>query len=136
MKITIFYIYIEILPSGNPPTTYINASMITLSDCKQRFIATQAPKEEISFQNFWQMILEKKVRVMVMITALKEKNKKKADQYWPESETGALYIGGGITLEHKSTSYQGTFYHRSDHTEPFFILELISTFLLPQSDRC
>ena len=110
--------------------------MITLSDCKQRFIATQAPKEEISFQNFWQMILEKKVKVLVMITALQEKNKKKADQYWPESETGALYIGGGITLEHKSTSYQGTFYHRSDHTESFFILELISTFLLPQSDRC
>ena len=100
-------------PSGNPPTTYINASLITLTGCNQRFIATQAPKVGISFQNFWQMIVEKKVGVVVMITALQERNKKKADQYWPDSETEILNIGEGIILEHKSTSYQGTYYHRS-----------------------
>ena len=90
--------------------------MITMTDCKQRFIATQAPKEGISFPNFWQMIVEKKVKVVVMITALQEKSRRKADQYWPDSETGILDIGGGITLEHRSTSYQGTYYHRSDFT--------------------
>ena len=90
--------------------------MITMTDCKQRFIATQAPKEGISFPNFWQMIVENKVKVVVMITALQEKNRRKADQYWPDSETGILDIGGGITLEHRSTSYQGTYYHRSDFT--------------------
>ena len=89
--------------------------MMTFKDHKQRFIATQAPKERVSFQNFWQMVVENKVKVMVMITALHEKGKKKADQYWPDNETEALNIGGGITLEHKSSSYQGTFYHRSDH---------------------
>ena len=88
--------------------------MITLTDCKQSFIASQAPKKGISFQNFWQMIVENKVKVVVMITALQEKGKKKADQYWPDNETEVLNIGGGITLEHKSSSYQGTFYHRSD----------------------
>ena len=100
---------------GKPSTKYINASMITFKDYKQRFIAAQAPKERISFQNFWQMILENKVGVVVMITALTEKGRKKADQYWPDGESEVLNIGAGITLEHKSSSYQGTFYHRSDH---------------------
>ena len=92
--------------------------MIKFTDSNQRFIATQAPKEGISFSNFWQMIVENKVKVVVMITALQEKNRKKAEQYWPDSETEILDIGGGITLEHRSTSYQGTYYHRSDNTEP------------------
>ena len=92
--------------------------MITFKDYKQRFIAAQAPKERISFQNFWQMIVENKVKVVVMITALQERNKRKAEQYWPDSKTEVLNIGGGITLEHRSTSYQGTYYHRSDHTDP------------------
>ena len=90
--------------------------MMTFKDHKQRFIATQAPKERVSFQNFWQMIVENKVKVVVMITALQEKSRRKADQYWPDSETEILDIGGGITLEHRSTSYQGTYYHRSDLT--------------------
>ena len=106
--------------------------MITLTDCKQRFIATQAPKKGISFQNFWEMIVENKVKVVVMITALKEKNRRKADQYWPDTETEVLDIGGGITLEHRSTSYQGTYYHRSDHKSSFYIGTNI---LQPQSDR-
>ena len=88
--------------------------MITFKDYKQRFIAAQAPKERISFQNFWQMIVERKVRVVVMITALQEKNRRKAEQYWPDIETGVLDIGRGMTLEYRSTSYQGTYYHRSD----------------------
>ena len=85
---------------------------MTFKDHKQKFIATQAPKNNVSFQNFWQMIVENKVSVVVMITALQEKGKKKADQYWPDSDSEELNIGGGITLRHKSSSYQGTFYHR------------------------
>ena len=92
--------------------------IITFTDFNQNFIATQAPKEGISFPNFWQMIVENKVKVVVMITALQEKNRRKAEQYWPDSETGVLTIGRGMTLEHKSTSYLGTYYHRSDLTEP------------------
>ena len=89
-----------------------------MTDCKQSFIATQAPKEGISFPNFWQMIVERKVAVVVMITGLKEKTRRKAEQYWPDSETELLDIGGGITLEHRSTSYQGTYYHRSVQPQP------------------
>ena len=119
----------RITMTGNPPTTYINASMITFTNYKQKFIATQAPKVNVSFQNFWEMILENKVKVVVMITALEEKGRRKADQYWPDSETKLLDLGSGITVEHMSTSYQGTYYHRSQH------LTLFITFSSPpQSD--
>ena len=90
----------------------------------------------ISFQNFWQMIVERKVRVVVMITALQERNKRKAEQYWPDSETKVLNIGGGITLEHRSTSYQGTYYHRSGKIILCFFSETFPNIPLPQSDLC
>ena len=57
------------------------------------------------------------VSVIVMITKLVEKNKRKAHQYWPESsaedpERQKLDIGGGCKVEHLSTSFQGSYYQR------------------------
>ena len=90
--------------TGNPPTTYINASMITFTNYKQKFIATQAPKVNVSLQNFWEMILENKVKVVVMITALQEKNRKKADQYWPDEEDKTQIISDSIQLGRRINS--------------------------------
>ena len=55
--------------SGEPPTTYVNASLIKFSGVEQTFIATQAPKPN-SFQNFWQMIIEKKVQINRILKAI------------------------------------------------------------------
>ena len=111
---------------GDPPTTYVNATLIRFKGVKQTFIATQAPKPN-SFQNFWQMVLEKKVepsmifliqllsyqvRVIVSITGLKEGSKKKADKYWPDEESRTMDLGNSIKLEYRETSYQGTYYRR------------------------
>ena len=74
----------DISLKGKPPTTYINASLLKFEDCRQKYIATQAPLKKVSFQNFWQMVAENKVSVIVMITALEERGKRKADQYWPD----------------------------------------------------
>ena len=52
---------------GDPPTSYVNASVIKFPGTGQIFIASQAPRDN-SFSNFWQMILEKKVSTIVMIT--------------------------------------------------------------------
>ena len=46
--------------AGKPATTYINASEILFSGIKQQFIATMAPKPN-TVQNFWQMIIDKKL---------------------------------------------------------------------------
>ena len=39
---------------------YLNASLIKFPSMKQEFIAVQAPKP-CSFENFWQVVIEKKV---------------------------------------------------------------------------
>jgi len=96
---------------GNPPTSYVNASPISFENCPQTFIATQAPRSN-TFQNFWTMILEQRVRVIVMITALKEGGRTKAEKYWPDEADPIMDLGNGITLELVSKSYQGTYFTR------------------------
>ena len=57
------------------------------------------------------------VTVIVMVTKLVEKNKRKAHHYWPE-DTGAespgkvLELGGGCRVEHVVTTYQGAYFLR------------------------
>ena len=97
---------------GTPPVKYVNASAIKFDDIKQEFIASIAPKP-VSFENFWQMIIEKRVSVIVMLTDLEEGGKKKSDQYWPDREDEVRDIGNGISIKHVSSSYQGTFQTRT-----------------------
>ena len=41
-------------------STYVNASPIVFPDCKQKFIATQAPRTS-TFNHFWHMIIQEEV---------------------------------------------------------------------------
>ena len=97
--------------SGDPPVTYINASPIRFAEIKQEFIASIAPKPN-SFENFWEMIIEKRVSMIVMLTDLQEGGKRKSDQYWPDRDNEEIEIGSGISLKHVSSSYQGVFISR------------------------
>ena len=59
---------------------YINASFINIPE-KHNFIATQAPLEN-TVSDFWEMIYEYNVNVIVMLCDIKEGNKIKCCEYW------------------------------------------------------
>ena len=72
---------IQVLNSSleDDDVTYVNASRIEFPGCSQKFLAASAPKPA-SFKQFWHMVIQEKVSVIVMITKLVEKNKRKAHQ--------------------------------------------------------
>ena len=92
--------------SGDPRVSYINASPVVFPGLKQSFIATQAPKTN-SFENFWQMIIEKKVKIVVNLTSLEEDNQYGAEEiYFPDQNNPILNLANNIKLELKKTIIQ------------------------------
>ena len=64
---------VRLLPiAGSRQSDYVNASVIDGFQQKNAFIAAQAPLEN-TVKDFWRMILEKKIYVIVMLTKLEEK---------------------------------------------------------------
>lgn len=72
--------------------SYINANFINTSVSRndQLFIATQGPLDS-TIENFWRMVDQEQVSLVVMLTHLQEHTKVKCNQYWPsqvwENET-------------------------------------------------
>lgn len=86
---------------------YINANYVSAKDSfknrkMQQYICCQAPLPN-TFGDFWRMIWEKKSPVIVMLTNLQERNRRKAEQYWPESKETQQY--GNILVTHKFSKH-------------------------------
>ncbi|XP_065512572.1 receptor-type tyrosine-protein phosphatase C [Caloenas nicobarica] len=64
---------------------YINASFITGYWGPKAMIATQGPLQE-TICDFWQMVFQRKVKVIVMLTELKEGDQELCAQYWGEGK--------------------------------------------------
>ncbi|XP_064371849.1 receptor-type tyrosine-protein phosphatase C isoform X2 [Dromaius novaehollandiae] len=64
---------------------YINASFITGYWGPKAMIATQGPLQE-TIADFWQMVFQRKVKVIVMLTELKEGDQELCTQYWGEGK--------------------------------------------------
>jgi len=77
---------------------YINASYIEICP-KYKFIAAQAPLPQ-SFSDFWLMLWEKHVSVVVMLARFIEKRRVKAHCYWPNTVGSTEDFDGiHVTLE-------------------------------------
>jgi len=65
--------------------SYINANYINTSTDQndQVIIATQGPLPSTK-ENFWRMIIQEEVFLVVMLCNLKENGKVNCDQYWPQ----------------------------------------------------
>ncbi|KZC11346.1 60S ribosomal protein L10a [Dufourea novaeangliae] len=67
---------------NDPNTDYINASFIRGYTGEDEYIACQGPKEETTF-DFWRMIEQYNINIIIMLTQLVEKGKEKCYQYFP-----------------------------------------------------
>jgi len=73
--------------------SYINANYVN-SSCKRNdrmFIAAQGPLDATR-DNFWRMVDQENVSLIVMLTDLKENGKVKCDQYWPTCATDQVFF--------------------------------------------
>ncbi|KAI1780647.1 hypothetical protein F4818DRAFT_396371 [Hypoxylon cercidicola] len=70
---------------------YINASHVQASRSYKRYIASQGPLPA-TFDDFWSVIWDQDVRVIVMLTAESEGGQLKCHPYWQNKEFGSIKL--------------------------------------------
>ncbi|XP_033117824.1 receptor-type tyrosine-protein phosphatase T-like isoform X2 [Anneissia japonica] len=84
------------LNGSKPGSDYINACYIQGYNNPQRFIAAQGPNQT-TVEDFWKLVWQENVHMIIMLTNLVEIGKRKCVQYWPDSFS-ALYGEIAVTF--------------------------------------
>ena len=93
--------------NNDPNSAYINANYVDGYKQKAAFISTQGPLDYTT-PDFWRMIWEQQVLVIVMTTHTVEKAKAKCAQYWPlEKDSSATF--GDFLIINKDAEHFGDF---------------------------
>uniref|UniRef100_F1L153 Receptor-type tyrosine-protein phosphatase kappa n=1 Tax=Ascaris suum TaxID=6253 RepID=F1L153_ASCSU len=125
-------------PKGND---YIHANYVSTPLMPNRFICTQAPKEETIY-DFWLMVVQERIEVIVMLGDFVEKGKQKCAVYFPRkqnevfttndviircdsvttlTEFNQLMLRRSLAVKRNEASFNVTHYHWSswpDHSVP------------------
>ncbi|XP_041693594.1 tyrosine-protein phosphatase non-receptor type 9 [Coregonus clupeaformis] len=83
---------VRLVARRNERSDYINASFMDGYKQKNAYIGTQGPLEK-TYGDFWRMVWEQNVLVIVMTTRTDEGGRKKCGQYWPLEEGGQEVYG-------------------------------------------
>jgi len=94
----------RVILSGSEGQDYINANYIRGYYNERQYIAAQAPLKN-TFSDWWRMIYEQKIQLVVMLTRLQENGKSKADVYWPEAVGKSLFSGPFLIILNQEIHY-------------------------------
>ncbi|KAL0265237.1 phosphotyrosine-specific ptp2-like protein [Diplodia seriata] len=83
---------------------YVNANHVQPPWSNKRYIATQGPIP-VTFADFWSVVWQQDVRVIVMLTAEKEGGQIKAHNYWDGQQYGAYRLN--FHTEHRASLEPG-----------------------------
>uniref|UniRef100_A0A1I8A7S6 protein-tyrosine-phosphatase n=1 Tax=Steinernema glaseri TaxID=37863 RepID=A0A1I8A7S6_9BILA len=98
------------ISSANGSSDYINANYVDSCEKQNAYIATQAPLPH-TFVDFWTMIWQEKCNVIVVITNMVERGRRKCDQYWPANMKCSMQFGN-YTVTLTSEHINANFIHR------------------------
>lgn len=97
---------------GDPYSDYVNANYISSRSEPRKYIAAQGPTQ-LTAIDFWRMLWESKVPVVVMVTNCEEKGRIKCHRYWPASVGEPMPLMDGFSVTWTSTEEFPDFVIRS-----------------------